>query len=49
MKPRRWFMTPDLSAWRYRRALGELYAPFFWFPRAPLDWINLMEENRWKS
>lgn len=33
MKPRRWFLTPQLIQWRYMVACGNFTRPFVFFPR----------------
>ena len=35
MKPRRWFVTHDLTQWRYMRECGDYAGPFFTFPNNP--------------
>jgi hypothetical protein len=35
MKPRRWFVTPELVQWRYMTACGDYAGPFFNFPDDP--------------
>lgn len=34
MKPRRWFLAPDLIQWRYMVACGNRFGPFFLFREA---------------
>ncbi len=38
LKPRRWFLTPELIQWRYMVECGDYAGPFFSFPYRP--WGN---------
>ncbi len=37
MKPRRWFITPELTQWRYMCECGDYYEPFFHWPNYNLQ------------
>lgn len=45
MKPRRWFLTPQLVQWRYMTACGSYAAPFFWWPRLRSALADVMAER----
>jgi hypothetical protein len=45
MKPRRWYVTPELTQWRYMTACGEYAGPLFSFPHNPSG-IDPWAQNR---